>query len=122
MAEPPILSWEGLGLIQGSGWLFQDIDLHVGPRDRIALIGRNGAGKTTLLKLIDNLIEADKGKRSIKPGTRVVMLQQEPDFTGYETLMDYALSGPDAPARHEVEAIAGQIGIDLTRTAKNASG
>ncbi|MCB5424780.1 ABC-F family ATP-binding cassette domain-containing protein [Altererythrobacter sp. CC-YST694] len=122
MAEPPILSWEGLGLIQGSGWLFQDIDLHVGPRDRIALIGRNGAGKTTLLKLIDNLIEADKGKRSIKPGTRVVMLQQEPDFTGYETLMDYALSGPDAPARHEVEAIAGQIGIDLTRTAKSASG
>ena len=35
MAEPPILSWEGLGLIQGSGWLFQDIDLHIGPRDRL---------------------------------------------------------------------------------------
>ena len=41
---PPILSWEGLGLIQGTGWLFQDIDLHIAPRDRIALIGRNGAG------------------------------------------------------------------------------
>ncbi len=22
MAEPPILSWENLGLVQGSGWLF----------------------------------------------------------------------------------------------------
>ncbi|WP_336980104.1 ABC-F family ATP-binding cassette domain-containing protein [Altererythrobacter fulvus] len=127
MAEPPILSWEGLGLIQGSGWLFGNpetggIDLHIGPRDRVALIGRNGAGKTTLLKLIDNLIEADRGKRTIRPGTRVVMLEQEPDFTAYETLMDYALSGPDAPPRHEVEAIAGQIGIDLMRTAQSASG
>ncbi len=122
MAEPPILSWEGLGLVQGSGWLFQDIDLHVGPRDRLALIGRNGAGKTTLLKLIDNLIEADKGRRTVKPGTRVVMLEQDPDFSDHATLMDYALSGPDAPARHEVEAIAGQLGIDMGRVAKSASG
>ncbi|MGQ3065332.1 MAG: ATP-binding cassette domain-containing protein, partial [Sphingopyxis sp.] len=47
----PILSYEGLGLVQGSGWLFQDLDIYVGERDRLALIGRNGAGKTTLLKL-----------------------------------------------------------------------
>ncbi|MDD3798898.1 MAG: ABC-F family ATP-binding cassette domain-containing protein [Novosphingobium sp.] len=122
MAAPPILSWEGLGLIQGAGWLFQDIDLHIGPRDRLALIGRNGAGKTTLLKLIDNRIEADRGQRKVKPGTRVVMLEQEPDFSGCDTLLDFALSGEDAPARHEVEAIAGQIGIDLSRSAESASG
>ncbi len=122
MAEPPILSWEGLGLIQGTGWLFQGLDLHIGPRDRLALIGRNGAGKTTLLKLIDDRIEADRGKRTIKPGTRIVMLEQDPDFSAHETLMDFALAGPDAPARHEVEAVAGQLGIDMTRPAKTASG
>ncbi len=44
------LSYEGLGLVQGEGWLFRGIDVHVRPRDRLALIGRNGAGKTTLLK------------------------------------------------------------------------
>ncbi|HZV08753.1 MAG TPA: ATP-binding cassette domain-containing protein, partial [Novosphingobium sp.] len=82
MAAAPILSWEGLGLIQGSGWLFRDLDLHIAPRDRLALIGRNGAGKTTLLKLIGGLIDADRGKRSIQPGTRVVILEQEPDFAG----------------------------------------
>ena len=64
MAEPPILSWENLGLILGSGWLFGNpetggINLHIGPRDRIALFGRNGAGTTTLLKLVGNQIEAD---------------------------------------------------------------
>jgi ABC transport system ATP-binding/permease protein len=122
MAAPPILSWEELGLIQGSGWLLRDLDLHVGPRDRLALIGRNGAGKTTLLRLIAGQIEADRGKRSLQPGTRIVMLEQDPFFTGYPTLMDFAMHGPDAPARHAVEAIAGQLGIDLARPAESASG
>jgi ATP-binding cassette subfamily F protein uup len=122
MAAAPILSWEGLGLIQGSGWLFRDLDLFIGPRDRVALIGRNGAGKTTLLRLIANQVEADKGNRSVQPGTKIVTLEQDPFFTGYDTLLDFALSGPDAPPRHEVEAIAGQLGIDLSREAESASG
>ena len=122
MALAPILSWEQLGLIQGSGWLFRGLDLNIGPRDRLALIGRNGVGKTTLLRLIADQIEADKGKRSVQPGTKVVMLEQDPFFTGYATLMDFALHEPDAPHRHEVEAIAGQLGIDLARPAASASG
>ena len=78
MAEAPILSWEGLGLQQGGRWLFRELDLHIGPRDRLALIGRNGAGKTTLFRLIADQIEADRGKRSIQPGTRIVLLEQDP--------------------------------------------
>ena len=122
MAAAPILSWEGLSLVQGAGWLFRDLDIHIAPRDRLALIGRNGAGKTTLLRLIAGQIDADKGKRSIQPGTRIVTLEQDPFFTGYDTLMDFALHGPDAPQRHEVEAIADQLGIDLSRKADSASG
>lgn len=122
MAAAPILSWEGLGLVQGNGWLFQDLDLHIAPRDRLALIGRNGAGKTTLLKLISGQVEADKGTRSVQPGTRIVTLEQDPFFTGFDTLMDFALSGKDAPPRHEVESIAGQLGIDMSRSAGSASG
>ncbi|MBS0482492.1 MAG: ATP-binding cassette domain-containing protein [Proteobacteria bacterium] len=122
MAVAPILSWEELSLQQGSGWLFRDLDLAIAPRDRLALIGRNGAGKTTLLKLISGEIEADKGKRSIQPGTRIVTLEQDPFFTGHATLMDFALHGSDAPPRHEVEAIADQLGIDLGRAAGSASG
>jgi len=122
MADAQILSWEGLGLQQGGRWLFRELDLFIGPRDRLALIGRNGAGKTTLFRLIADQIEADKGKRSIQPGTRIVLLEQEPDLTGYATLMDFALSGEAAPQRHEVEAIAGQLGIDMARPAATASG
>ena len=104
MADAPILSWEGLGLQQGGRWLFRELDLHIGPRDRLALIGRNGVGKTTLFRLIAGQIEADKGKRSIQPGTKVVLLEQEPDLSACTTLMDFALAGDDAPQRHEVEA------------------
>lgn len=127
MAQPPILSWEGLGLQQGGRWLLggperEDIDLHIGPRDRLALIGRNGAGKTTLFRLINDEIEADRGQRKVKQGTRVVVLEQDPDFDGFETLMDWALAGEDALAEYEVEAIAGQLGIDMTTPSKGASG
>jgi ABC transport system ATP-binding/permease protein len=122
MAEAPILSWEGLGLQQGGRWLFQGIDLHIGPRDRLALIGRNGAGKTTLFRLIADRIEADKGKRSVQPGTRIVLLEQDPDFSGHATLLDFALAGPDAPQRHEIEAIAGQLGIAMETEAATSSG
>jgi ABC transport system ATP-binding/permease protein len=122
MAAAPILSWEDLGLQQGNGWLFTGLDLNIAPRDKLALIGRNGAGKTTLLKLIAGQVEADKGKRSIQPGTRIVTLEQDPFFTGFATLMDFALHGPDAPQRHDVEAIADQLGIDMDRPADSASG
>jgi ABC transport system ATP-binding/permease protein len=118
----PVLAYEGLALVQGSSWLFRDLDLYLHPRDRLALIGRNGAGKTTLLRLLANKIEADRGRRTVVPGTNIVILEQEPDLSGHATLLDYALSGDDAPARHDVWAIADQIGIDLDRACVTASG
>ncbi|WP_028966036.1 ABC-F family ATP-binding cassette domain-containing protein [Sphingomonas phyllosphaerae] len=118
----PILSYEDLGLVQGAGWLFRHLNLYVGERDRLALIGRNGAGKSTLLKLIAGVIDADEGRRTIVPGTKVVMLEQDPDVSGFATLRDYALAGNDAPEHYQADAIADQLGIDLSREASSASG
>ena len=118
----PILAYEDLGLVQGAGWLFRHLDLYIGERDRLALIGRNGAGKSTLLRLIAGAIDADEGRRTIVPGTNVVMLEQEPDLSGCTTLADYVLGGANPPEPYEAEAIAGQLGIDLAREAATASG
>ena len=118
----PILAYENLGLVQGAGWLFRGLDLFIGARDRLALIGRNGAGKTTLLKCIAGQIETDEGRRTIQPGTKVVLLEQDPKVAGFATLRDFTAAGPDAPPAHEVDAIATQIGIDLDREAATASG
>ena len=119
---PPILSYENLGLVQGEGWLFRGIDLFIGPRDRLALIGRNGAGKTTLLKCLAGWLETDEGRRTVVPGTRVVLLEQDPDMSGQATLADWVLAGDEPPVAHEAEAVAEQIGIDLSRPAATASG
>ncbi|MEO6582259.1 MAG: ATP-binding cassette domain-containing protein [Sphingomicrobium sp.] len=118
----PILSFEGLGLHQGEGWLFRELDVHIGGRDRLALIGRNGAGKTTLLKCIAGMIETDRGRRTIVPGTRVVLLEQDPEIGGFEILSDWVLHGPDAPPMHDAMAIADQLGGDLSRRVATASG
>ena len=117
----PILSFEGLGLHQGEGWLFRGLDVHIGGRDRLALIGRNGVGKTTLLKCITDLIETDEGRRTIVPGTRVVLLEQDPAIDG-ETLAGWVLHGPDAPPAHDAMAIADQLEVDLSRPVATASG
>src|SRR5579885_1382270 len=106
----PILSYEQLGLIQGGCWLFRGLDLYIGERERLALIGRNGAGKTTLLKCLANLIDPDEGKRTIVPGTHVVLLEQDPPMEGFLTLKDWVLHGSDAPEAHEAAAIADQLG------------
>ena len=118
----PILSYEGLGLHQGEGWLFRGLDVHIGGRDRLALIGRNGAGKTTLLKCLAGLIDTDEGRRTIVPGKKVVLLEQDPVMSGFETLSDWVLAGTDVPQAHEAEAIAGQLGVDLSRPVATASG
>ncbi|MGL4541649.1 MAG: ABC-F family ATP-binding cassette domain-containing protein [Polymorphobacter sp.] len=119
---PPILTLEAIGLVQGSGWLLRGLDLFVGERDRLALVGRNGAGKTTLLKILAGTVAVDEGRRTMRPGARVVLLEQDPSVAGFATLRDFALAAPDAPEAHEVEAIADQLGISLDRDAATASG
>ena len=122
MSQPPIFAFENLALQQGGGWLFQDIDLFIGARDRLALIGRNGAGKTTLMKLVAGTVEADKGNRVIVPGTNIVMLEQDPDVSAFNRLVDFAIHGEKGPPEYAVRAIAYQLGINLDREAKTASG
>ena len=131
MAQPPILGLEGIALQQGGRWLIggppgengrEPLDLHVLPRDRLALIGRNGAGKTTLFRLVTGALEPDRGQRTVQKGVRIVWLEQEPDFADHATLMDFACDGRDAPPLHAVEAVAGQLGIDMATPVEGASG
>ena len=122
MSQPPIFAFENLALQQGGGWLFQDMDLFIGARDRLALIGRNGAGKTTLMKLVAGTVEADKGNRVVVPGTNIVMLEQDPDVSAFDRLIDFAIHGEKGPPEYAVRAIADQLGINLDREAKTASG
>jgi NitT/TauT family transport system ATP-binding protein len=61
---------EGLGKYYGALEVFRDIDLEVGDREIVAIVGASGCGKTTLLRCIDGLIAPTRGKIDIE-GERV---------------------------------------------------
>ena len=122
MADAPILTLTDIAVTFGGTPLFEGIDGVIHGSDRLGLVGRNGSGKSTLLKLIAGLIQADAGTRFLQPGTTVAYLDQDPDFTGYDTLGDFARAGLD-PAEHYRADIAMEgVSLDPATPAATASG
>jgi ATP-binding cassette subfamily F protein 3 len=70
----------------GAEEVLDDVSLRLERGEHLALVGANGAGKSTVLRIMAGLEEADAGTVSRVRGLRVAYLEQEPDFTGSETL------------------------------------
>ncbi|MCF6215372.1 MAG: ATP-binding cassette domain-containing protein [Emcibacter sp.] len=98
---PPLLTITDMALRFGENPLFDGMELSIGERDRISLVGRNGSGKSTLMKVISGSVEADRGERFLQPGCHVTYLDQEPDLSGFATLHDYVASGLTLAAEDE---------------------
>lgn len=59
-----MLDVSGLNSWYGDSHIVQDIDIRVGPKERVALIGRNGVGKSTFLKSVLNAGPRTQGRIS----------------------------------------------------------
>ncbi len=57
-----MISAVNIALQYGGRPLFKGASFHIGPRDRIGLVGSNGAGKSTLLKILAGLALPDTGE------------------------------------------------------------
>ncbi len=55
----------------GGPALFHDVNLTIGPGDRIAVVGPNGAGKSTFLKLLVGILKPRGGEAERGPGVAV---------------------------------------------------
>ena len=108
-----LLALRDIRLTFGGAPLLAGADLAVSAGDAICLVGRNGSGKSNLMKIAAGLTEPDGGERVVTKGATIRYLAQEPDLSGYATVLDYVTSGlspSDDPytARRIVEALGFQ--------------
>ena len=87
-----MLNINKLALHFGSNTLFEDLNLFVGPRERVGLIGKNGAGKSTLLRMIAGRISPSAGTISMPKESTVGFLEQDMPHNDAMTIIDEASS------------------------------
>lgn len=71
--------------------LFDNINIQVDERDRIALVGRNGAGKSTLLKILVGEEAPTSGEINTKRDLTLSYLAQDSRFESENTIFDEML-------------------------------
>ncbi|HUP69879.1 MAG TPA: ABC-F family ATP-binding cassette domain-containing protein [Acidimicrobiales bacterium] len=92
-----VVRLEGAGHRYGAGpWLFEGLELDLGPGDRFGLVGPNGSGKSTLLEIIAGRLTPSAGRVETGPTVQL----------GY-----YDQAGRDLdPAQRVRDAVAGGQG------------
>ena len=76
----------------GQRTLFEGLDLFIGKRERVGLVGRNGAGKSTLLKIIAGETKPTTGIMAMPKGTQIGYLPQEMTHNEDSTILEEASS------------------------------
>src|SRR5208283_3996930 len=65
----------------------------------------------------------DRGTRFQQPSARLALLPQEPDMSGYASVLDYVLSGlGEHEDAHAARAMMGDLGLDPSADPANLSG
>ena len=120
---PPVLKLDNIDLTFGGQPLLQDAGFQVEPGDRLCLVGRNGSGKSTLLKIAAGLAEPQSGSVFRHPAVTVRYLEQEPDFSGFDSVRAYAEAGlgpGDDP--HRIQYLLDHLGLRGEADPRHLSG
>ena len=122
MVSGPQISLKNLSLSFGEELIFDNLNLLIHPRDRIALVGRNGSGKSTLLKILRGLVAQDEGDRVQIKGLSIGYMEQDPNLSDFSTLYDYVYSGLSENDLHLIEMTSQNLGVDLEASIAASSG
>jgi branched-chain amino acid transport system ATP-binding protein len=133
-----MLQVEKLSAGYGSVQVLWDVDLEVGEREIVALVGSNGAGKTTLLRAISGLIRLSGGEarfegqalRGLRPEQIVALgIAHVPEgrhlfqgLTVRENLMAGAYARRDGAELDEVLELFPRLGERMSQLAGSLSG
>lgn len=72
-----MIRFVGVTHFVGDKDLYQDLNWHIKPGERIGLVGDNGTGKTTLLRMAVGEVEPIQGKVQPRKNARIGFLRQE---------------------------------------------
>jgi ATP-binding cassette subfamily F protein 3 len=87
-----VISLSNVTMEFGTQELCRDVNLFVGPEDRIGLAGANGSGKSTILKLMSGELEPTRGSVDRRRGTCIAYLPQTGAVVGERTVLEEALT------------------------------
>lgn len=85
----------------GDRILLDRINLVIGERDKVGLVGRNGAGKSTLLKVIAGHVRPDEGTVARPSESTLGFLHQEMNLPKGKTVIQEALTAFEEAKRLE---------------------
>jgi ATP-binding cassette subfamily F protein uup len=110
-----LVSCRGIAKILAHRTLFEGINLHIHPKDRIGLIGANGSGKTSLLSILAGVEPPDQGERVVKRGLKIGWVEQEPSFDLGQTVeqsVEAALLAADPDG--EIDPVERQVLVEAS--------
>ena len=93
----------GVGTSLGGRLIVADLDMQLGPGERVGLLGPNGSGKTTLLKLLAGTLKPDTGTIVRADRLRIVTFEQHRESLDQQSTLRRALApaGGDAVVYQE---------------------
>ena len=128
----PVLAVHQLSTYYGTSQVLFDVDLEVGRRGGVAVLGRNGAGKTTLMKTIVGELRPRRGRIELdgRDQTRIPTEQRVRWGLGYvpqehavfgrltvrENLVVGAMAARDPSSIDEVVALFPKLGQRLSQS------
>lgn len=87
-----LLQANNVSRLFGDDVLFENIQLDIQDKSRIALVGRNGAGKSTLLKMLAGIEEPDTGLVTKTRDLTIGYLDQHTGFESDKTIWEEMVS------------------------------
>jgi ATP-binding cassette, subfamily F, member 3 len=97
----PAFSLRGIVKSFGGRRVLDGLDLEVGPRARVGLVGANGAGKSTILRLLAGHDTPDAGTLTVRRGATVAFLPQLVAGDGRTALETVRAAVPAAAAAQD---------------------
>ncbi|MEZ4771885.1 MAG: ABC-F family ATP-binding cassette domain-containing protein [Bacteroidia bacterium] len=106
------LSAENISKSYDEKLLMENLSFGIDQGQKIALIGVNGCGKSTLLRIVAGIETPDSGTISIRKGTKISYLAQEPNLPLNKTVAEVVFSSdqPELQLIQEYETLLAEVG------------